>query len=328
MLLFIAAPLWLALYYAVLIIAKGRSRKAGPVVVRYAPPSELSPAAVRYIWRGCVDQRTVACVFAGLATKGRISLERTRGGYKLTKTKAVKGPALDAEEQSTMEWLFSNFLETTTFDPQGSAQGCMMSLRGLLDRRLRGEYQSARLGWITLGFLASFGASMLLAWSSSHDRSASLMFAWMWFWSAALAGITIAYMLVPAAADLAHGIGRIGRLIFAFAISAFVLVAMAGVIKQFSRTIPSTLAVVIGVLVAINLAAVPLLRSVTPKGMEAREQIEGFREYLLKVEQDPLNRMIKPNSAPPQSASLLAYAIALEVKEAWGDDLVNACFPG
>jgi len=128
--------------------------------------------------------------------------------------------------------------------------------------------------------------------------------------------------------DLARGLGRVGRMVFAAAISAFTLIGLVALIHQSWTTVPAGLTTVICVLVMVNLLAIPLLRSVTPKGMEARRQIEGFREYLLKVEQDPLDRMIPPNVAPPASASLLSYAIALEVKEAWGDDLVNACYPG
>src|SRR3954452_4709983 len=167
----IAAPLLLAAYYAALIAAKRGTPKTRSLVVRYDPPDDLTPAAARYVWKGSVDQRTIACVFAGLATKGRIALQRNHSSYLITKSPApASAPALNAEEQSTMEWLFSNFLDHATFSPQ-SANGCISSLRARLDRTLRGEYQAARSGWAVLGMAASFAMAMLLAWGN-NDRSA------------------------------------------------------------------------------------------------------------------------------------------------------------
>jgi hypothetical protein len=114
----------------------------------------------------------------------------------------------------------------------------------------------------------------------------------------------------------------------AVAITAFPLAVCVGLFFKLGRDVPGEFGAMLAVLVAMNIAAVPLLRSVTPKGIEAQRQIAGFREYLEAVEQDPLDRLVKPNTPPPSSASLLSYAIALEVKEGWGDDMVNACYLG
>ncbi|MGZ4815740.1 MAG: DUF2207 family protein [Terriglobales bacterium] len=326
--LYLVPPLLLAAYYAVLIATKLRVPNPGPVVVRYEPPADLTPAAARYIWKGCVDQRTVACVFAGLATKGRIALERNSHAYRVTKTALPPAaPALNPEEQSTMEWLFSNFLEHATFSPQ-SANGCISSLRRLLDRRLRGQYQAARSGWAVLGMALSLAVSILVA-SQIHDRSGNaLKFAAVLFMICFMTGVITAALLVPAVNDLLRGMGSIGRLALAIAITGLSLSGVVGIFLQVVRFAPVELGIMICLLVAMNIAAVPILRRITPKGIEAQRQIERFREYLLKVEQDLLDRMVKANTAPPPSASLLSYAIALEVKDAWGDELTNACFGG
>jgi hypothetical protein len=54
------------------------------------------------------------------------------------------------------------------------------------------------------------------------------------------------------------------------------------------------------------------------------DQIAGFRKFLGKVEQDQLNRLGGPAAASQNLEKLLPYAIALEVKEAWGDQLAQA----
>ena len=87
-------------------------------------------------------------------------------------------------------------------------------------------------------------------------------------------------------------------------------------------------------LVAINIAAFPALRRVTPLGRQVRDQIEGFRTFLDKVEQDRLRRVdpgdqmaVAPGAsgAHATSTEFLPYAIALEVREPWGDHLAEAC---
>jgi hypothetical protein len=155
-----------------------------------------------------------------------------------------------------------------------------------------------------------------------------MKFAAILFMTAMLAAVTVAYMLVPALVSLFRGTARASRLLLGLAISAGVVAGVIGVIKQFDQYAPRPFALMVCLMVAMNIAAAPLLRYITRKGIETGRYLEGFREYLMKVEQGPLHRMVKRDSMPPPSAALLSYAIALEVKEAWGDDLANSCYSG
>jgi hypothetical protein len=74
----------------------------------------------------------------------------------------------------------------------------------------------------------------------------------------------------------------------------------------------------------INLVWGPLLKRKTPLGREVSNQIAGFRQFLEKVEQDKLNRLNPEVNGPQDLDRFLPYAIALEVKEAWGDHLSQA----
>jgi hypothetical protein len=71
----------------------------------------------------------------------------------------------------------------------------------------------------------------------------------------------------------------------------------------------------------INLGWGPRLKRITPLGREMSDQIAGFRHFLETVDQDRLNRLNPEVSAPEDLDRFLPYAIALEVKEAWGDHL-------
>ncbi|HEX7287364.1 MAG TPA: hypothetical protein VF532_14350 [Candidatus Angelobacter sp.] len=75
--------------------------------------------------------------------------------------------------------------------------------------------------------------------------------------------------------------------------------------------------------VALNSMFFVLMRAPTPAGRRALEQLAGFREFLLRVEQDRLERMNTPQEKAELLNRFLPYAIALEVKEGWGDTMAS-----
>lgn len=52
----------------------------------------------------------------------------------------------------------------------------------------------------------------------------------------------------------------------------------------------------------------------------------GFRQFLPTVELDRMDRMNNLHMTPALMNDYLAYAIALDLKEAWGDHLSSALF--
>jgi hypothetical protein len=54
--------------------------------------------------------------------------------------------------------------------------------------------------------------------------------------------------------------------------------------------------------------------------------IEGFRPLLVKAERDRLRRLNAAGAALDAAPAFVPYAIALEIKEAWGDHLAAECF--
>jgi hypothetical protein len=79
-------------------------------------------------------------------------------------------------------------------------------------------------------------------------------------------------------------------------------------------------------LLLINLGWGPQLKRKTPLGREISDQIAGFRLFLEKVEQDQWNRLGLAERGSRALDRYLPYAIALEVKEAWGDHLAQTFF--
>ena len=81
---------------------------------------------------------------------------------------------------------------------------------------------------------------------------------------------------------------------------------------------------VIGVLVLMVLTVVVfavLIKAPTPAGRKLLDEIEGFKLYLAVAERDELKSLPGPDAAPVLDAmryeSLLPYAVALDVEDAW-----------
>ena len=90
--------------------------------------------------------------------------------------------------------------------------------------------------------------------------------------------------------------------------------------------LPHSHAFVIALLLAVLLNSVffVVMRAPTAHGRITLRQLAGFREFLLRVEQDRLDRMNAPGSRAELMNRFLPYAIALGVKEGWGDAMAAA----
>jgi hypothetical protein len=76
--------------------------------------------------------------------------------------------------------------------------------------------------------------------------------------------------------------------------------------------------------VLLNSVFFVIMRAPTPRGLLILQQLAGFREFLLRVEQDPLDRVNTPEQRAELMNRFLPYAIALNVREGWGDKMASA----
>jgi hypothetical protein len=76
--------------------------------------------------------------------------------------------------------------------------------------------------------------------------------------------------------------------------------------------------------VLLNNISFVIMRAPTPRGLIILQQLAGFREFLVRVEQDPLDRMKTPEKRAELMNRFLPYAIALNVREGWGDKMASA----
>jgi len=102
--------------------------------------------------------------------------------------------------------------------------------------------------------------------------------------------------------------------------------AIVFLLRQLASGVSLAFALMLVAFLLINLGWGPLLKRKSPLGRQVSDQLAGFRQFLQKVEQDRLNRLSLAEQAQQELDRFLPFAIALEVKEAWGDHLAQTFF--
>jgi len=319
-------------------LALGREPQRGAIAIQYQPPQGLSPAAMRYIRTTGCDGRTLAATIAQLAARGCIGIEPQDGKYKLTRLSAPDGkndpkdlqPPLAAEEADLLGTLFEDGA-TLVLDSQNGNQlnRYLLHISERVQKPLNNLYFTRNARWLAAGTFASFLTAMgmgLTVHGRNNDRMTLLFLTWWFFFCFFFLGLIAVMALLPALGRMMRGLGGAKEVAIGSAMFAAFGGGGAAVLWQLKSGASLAYALSLAALVAINIAAFPALRRLTPRGRQALEQIEGFHLFLEKVEQDRMQRLTAADPHAAAASEFLPYAIALEVREAWGDHLAEACY--
>ena len=326
-----ASPILIVLYYLIAWIRIGPEPPLGSVPVRYEPPAGLSPAAVRYVRTTVCDGRTLAAVLAQLSVRKCISIQPGDGHYRIVKqqSNANVEKSLAPEEARILELLFRDGPETVlrSKDSQ-NLNTYLLGILGEVRKVSQGKYFTWNGGFIFVGYLVSFVFAISMALrATGKDTTGILFMTWWFFFCGSIVGALTLMVAIPAIQRAIRGLGGVRELFpVLIAIVAFGL-ALGKILQMFATNVSPSYSIVLGALVLANVVFSTALKRMTPLGRQALRDIEGFRLFLEKVEQDPMQRLNEKGEALEVSVEFVPYAIALEVREAWGDRLTAECFP-
>lgn len=320
-------PALLVAYYLIVWFLYGRDPKPGPLVPRYTPPPGITPAAARYVLQNGVDGRSLAALLVDLALRKRITIEPQNGKYRVRFVTSPPPEPLPPEEHIAMElllaWNTPTTAEPVTLDmsyvPRNS--GLISGIWGSLQKQYDGVFYTQNLGWIALGILATCAWAGTLVWMTP---------AWRDEIAAMTAGFMLmAVMLVIITAALKNVLSaRAGaqRVVFLLFLFAALLVLLGFFAVRIASRFSWDFVLALGSLVVINAIFVPLMKALTKKGREVTDYLAGYRDYLVAVQGDAMDRMNARAQAPGALNEHLAYAIALDVRVNWGDHFSGAFF--
>jgi Predicted membrane protein (DUF2207) C-terminal domain len=310
----------LAVYYLIAWLLVGRARSRGSLMVRYTPPENLSPAAMRFIYTMSADGRTYTAILARLAARGLLEIVSSGKGVTLKKAESDYRAArnLPPEEKMVFKDLFEWDEQVPLRRPDSRTTE---KLQEMLDEQLGGKFFTRHRAWVAAGLAISGVAATWLSAASLFAKSAGDN--WM---ICAFIGLSVAMY------------GAFGYQMWDRNLLAIRL-ALRGMYHR--RTLPLLLAFVMvypalwlliwnaapafggftEAMILMNTFLPSCLRNYTAEGRRVRDEIEGFRRFLAGTEQDRLQRMNTAGKLARMELEFVPYAIALDLREAWGDEL-------
>ncbi len=311
----------LLVYYFITWWRFGRDPQRGPIVPLFAPPRNFSPAAVRDVHRMGYDRKSFAASLIDMAVKGYLTITENDGEYTLKRTgKSEVEAGLDNGEKAIASAFFSGSNKIVLKNTNHTAVS--NAINGLRTA-LKNEYEKAYFvtnrkwffGGIAILAVTAIGAALL----SDEAAPAIFMIVWLSGWSIGTA------FLVHRAWDVwvtvFHGPGtRAVNFISALFVSLFSLPFVGGLVGVFFALGTSLPLLTTAALIAQGILAYVfyhLLKAPTLAGAAIRDQIDGFRMFLITAEKDRLEKLNPPQITPQVFEKFLPYAIALDAENQW-----------
>lgn len=298
----------------------GRDPAPGTVIPLYAPPPDMSPAAVSYVHGMGHDSKDLSSTMVSLAVSGVLVIEeKKKGEFVLTRpAKAAQPRTLD--ENLAAEALFRKGVSVTL--DQASRQS-LVSARDALRKALRDAYTgylfNPNVAWFIPGAALGVVAALGAAFSGSQWEASAFMALWLTVWT-----FGTVFLLRTVAASWHQAVnGRgaflkwAGALFTTAFVVPFVLGELAGMAFFGFNSSPLALALLMATVTAC-VSFHHLLKAPTAEGRRVMDQIEGFRLYLGVAEEERLNLINPPEETPELFERFLPYAMALGLEHQWG----------
>jgi uncharacterized membrane protein YgcG len=297
----------------------GRDPVAGTVVPLFSPPDDLTPAAMRYVWKMKADNRAFAAALVDLGVKGHVRLVEEDGGWFSSDTTRIErqssGTPLPAAEEAMLRELAMTG-ESIEMKQENHAK--FRTARNALDEdfksRFEGKMFHRNWGWAVGGALLVLAALWLtaaaIAAATGAAEPATIVVGVGALLTAALLCLLVQYS------------GAVGKCLLVVGIFLFGALAMGVGFPIVEAALSSGWILPI----LIPLVAVPLVASAfwwmsapTREGRKLLDRIAGFRQYLSIAQGERLDRMTAPDDTPEIFEKYLPYAIALGVENEWAD---------
>lgn len=282
---------------------------------------------LRYVWKEGFDDRTFWAGLLSLVSKGFATIEDRAGVAVLHPTKAATSPPrLPREERALLTGLLLRHgkkgIHLTMLDAETTIT--VTEMAGALRQAAIGRWFEENRNYVVAGALFSIVPVCLAASPQSLDDwiALALEFAVM------APGAFYLILLLSRFRDLY----RAARYNFRWAmtkraalLSGFLLPCVTAVLFGSGMIAFSfgwfTLAIA-AAMTAVNLTYVHLMKAPTLEGTRLLAEIDGFRDFLQRVEQLPMDLPEAPKQQPDVYEKFLPYAVALEVEQAWSDKFV------
>ena len=204
-------------------------------------------------------------------------------------------------------------------NPQAGAEikAHIDALQDAFRKNLQGVYFRQNFIFAGLGMAATLVWGLSVAATLEESSSMFITFWLFFFTSVASLVIGGVWTSKPARSTMKQRITRAVLPILFFGFPGAII---------YGAALPSAHGFVLGLLLSVVLNSIffVIMRAPTSRGLMVLQQLAGFREFLVRVEQDRLDRVNTPEQRAELMNRFLPYAIAMNVREGWGDKMASA----
>jgi hypothetical protein len=312
-------------------------RRARPIgVTKYEPPPNTSPALAAFLYENGKCERAFAAAIVSLAVKGFLEIQQKNSWFILQRLREPDG-SLPLEESVALAELFPSGAETCAFSGSYAPRLCraFKKFETLIEGIAELELMSSQdVIWMAGAGLLAFVLVALafpLPFVDHGDLTPTSEVGLLFI---ALCIILAAYCLRAALRVWPATFQRLatyfpGRAVpkrtlgwsdmfpvWLSAIAAFGFGLLAAL------TSPRFAVIVIACELQIVMFR-HILYGPTAKGRECLRDFRGFREFLARADRDRLNRLNEAGQTPTSFDRYSAYAVALDVEQAWGEEFAE-----
>ena len=297
----------------------GRDPRPGTVVPLFSPPDDLSPAAMRYVWKMGADNRAFAAALVDLGVKGHVRLVEEDGGwFSSDKTRierlAATEPLPDAEQSMLTQLAMTGDSVVMERANHAKFSAAKKMLDSAFKRQFEGKLFHLNWGWVAAGFLI-FVAGI---WLTAAAVAAATGAVDLTMIALSLGGLAVAAML----SMLINNSRTVGKCLLVIGVFLSGGLALFTGAPVFFAALESGWLWPIGLplfSLAVVISAIWWMSAPTLEGRKVLDRIAGFRQYLSIAERERLDRMTAPEDTPEIFERYLPYAIALGVENRWAD---------
>ena len=310
-----------------------RARTGRPIsVTQYEPPKGISPGVAAHLRENGRYERAFASALVSLSAKGFLEIEQDKDWFSLRKLREDDG-ALPPEESMIPASLFAAGEYTYAFDAIDDGRFCktFIEFKDVLEGIVEPDLISPHLPFWWVGVACSLMGIIPVAGTIvelKHDVSwASVAYFGIWILLgssclvAALRVWPVTFRKLSSHIPWDHRPSRaldlndaIPLFLSASAIVGFIFLAVLS---------STSFALLLTTVVLLNVIALHAMEAPTRTGRKVLAELENFREFLSRTDADRLNRENQPGKTPVIFEKYSAYAVALDVEHAWGEEFVG-----
>ena len=311
----------LAAYYFAAWYKHGRDPAKGIVVPLFAPPENLSAASVRYIDRMGYDRKSFAAALISMAVKGYLKISEEHGAYALSRTTKSEAASGLAPTESAIGRVLFNIVSRLELKNSNHVivSRAITALSSALKREDEGTYFVVNRGWFFGGIAILVATAALAALLSDNSGPAAGVMFFIGVWTAATSHLLL--QVFNAWRRVLTGPGsRIFAFFGAFFSTLFAAPFLGGLVVALFLLGQTVAPLILAALMVQGFLAVlfyRLLKAPTVMGAKVRDQIQGFRMFLVTAEKERLEILNPPQVTPEVFEKFLPYAIALDAENQW-----------